>query len=186
MSPSLAIRINAAGLLVISGILLGAYYVQFGKGEFPCPLCLLQRLGMLGVAFGAMLNLRYGLRPAHYGVSLISAVFGACVSVRQILLHIVPGTGAAGYGSAVLGLHLYTWALIIFAAAILLIGIMMLFDRQFDDKSQTEASGHRTKVMNALFVLVILIAASNVVTTFIECGLGQCPADPLSYKELGK
>ena len=107
MSPSLATKMNIAGLLVICGVLLGAYYMQFVMGEFPCPLCLLQRLGMLGVGFGAMLNLRYGVRPAHYGVSLISAVFGASVSVRQILLHIVPGTGA--YGTPVLGLHLYTW-----------------------------------------------------------------------------
>ena len=36
------------------------------------------------------------------------------ISTRQILLHITPGD--PGYGSVVLGLHLYTWALLIFAA----------------------------------------------------------------------
>ncbi len=186
MTPYFAVRINIAGILVISGVLLGAYYVQFGKGEVPCPLCLIQRLGMLGVALGAMLNIRYGLRPAHYGVSLISAVFGASVSVRQILLHIVPGAGPSGYGSSVLGIHLYSWAFVVFAAAVLLIGIMLLFDSQFEKVDSTEAKSRKTPLITAVFFLIVLITLSNVITTFLECGTGQCPADPVSYMELGK
>lgn len=186
MTPTLANRINIAGLLIISGVLLGAYYIQFVKGEFPCPLCLLQRLGMLGVALGAMLNIRYGLRPAHYGVSLISAVFGASVSARQILLHIVPGAGQSGYGSAVLGMHLYSWAFVVFAVAILLIGIMMLFDKQFEKDDASESKSRKTPLTTVVFFLVVLIALSNVITTFLECGLAQCPDNPVSYIELGK
>jgi disulfide bond formation protein DsbB len=184
MTPSLATRINSYAVLGICGVLLGAYYIQFVEGEFPCPLCLLQRLAMLGVAFGAMLNLRYGIRPSHYGVSLLSAVFGACVSTRQILLHIVPGAGASGYGSAVLGMHLYTWAFIVFAVVILLIGIMMFFETQFEDSSENRSAKSIGWFVKAVFFLVVLIAASNVVTTFLECGLGQCPDNPISYKEL--
>jgi len=184
MTPSLATRINSYAVLGICGVLLGAYYIQFVEGEFPCPLCLLQRLAMLGVAFGAMLNLRYGIRPSHYGVSLISAVFGACVSTRQILLHIVPGTGASGYGSAVLGLHLYTWAFIVFAVVILLIGIMMFFEGQFEKNADNKSTSSLSRFIKAVFFLVVLIAAVNVVTTFLECGLGQCPDNPTSYKEL--
>lgn len=170
------------GVLGICGVLMGAYFIQFAKGEFPCPLCLLQRLGMLGVAFGAMLNLRYGIRPAHYGISLISAVFGASVSVRQILLHIVPGTG--GYGSPVWGLHLYTWAFIVFVSAILLIGFMMIFDGQFEDRDEDRSTRDMSLIVKAVFFLAVLITASNVVTTFLECGLGQCPDNPTSYEEL--
>ena len=116
MTPSLATRINSYAVLGICGVLLGAYYIQFVEGEFPCPLCLFQRLAMLGVAFGAMLNLRYGIHTRHYGVSLLSAIFGASVSIRQILLHIDPSD--SGYGSPVLGMHLYTWAFIVFAVVI--------------------------------------------------------------------
>jgi len=184
MNCSLAININIAALLIISVVLLGAYYVQFVKGEYPCPLCLLQRFGMLGVAFGAMLNLRYGPRPAHYGVSLVSAVFGASVSARQILLHIVPGTG--GYGTSVLGLQLYTWAFIVFAAAILLIGLMMLFEKQFQEDSQTKTPPRTSPLVTSVFFLVVFIAASNAVSAFLECGLGQCPGNPVSYIELDK
>ncbi|MCH7949854.1 MAG: disulfide bond formation protein B, partial [Candidatus Dadabacteria bacterium] len=48
MTPSLATRINSYAVLGISGVLLGAYYIQFVDGESPCPLCLLQRIAMLG------------------------------------------------------------------------------------------------------------------------------------------
>jgi disulfide bond formation protein DsbB len=182
MNPSLATRINAFGVLGICGVLLGAYYIQFVEGEFPCPLCLLQRLAMLGVAFGAMLNLRYGIHTRHYWVSLLSAIFGASVSIRQILLHIDPSD--SGYGSPVLGMHLYTWAFIVFAVVILLIGIMMFFETQFEDSSENRSAKSIGWFIKAVFFLVVLIAAVNVVTTFLECGLGQCPDNPTSYKEL--
>ena len=181
MPPSLATRINSYAVLGICGVLLGAYYIQFVDGEFPCPLCLLQRLAMLGVAFGAMLNLRYGIHTRHYGVSLLSAIFGASVSIRQILLHIDPSD--SGYGSPVLGMHLYTWAFIVFAVVILLIGIMMFFETQFEDSSENRSAKSIGWFVKAVFFLVVLIAASNVITTFLECGFGQCPDNPISYKE---
>jgi len=182
MTPSLATRINSYAVLGICGVLLGAYYIQFVEGEFPCPLCLLQRLAMLGVAFGAMLNLRYGIHTRHYGVSLLSAIFGASVSIRQILLHIDPSD--SGYGSPVLGMHLYTWAFIVFAVVILLIGIMMFFETQFEENADNKSTSSLSRFIKAVFFLVVLIAAVNVVTTFLECGLGQCPDNPTSYKEL--
>ncbi|MCZ6527912.1 MAG: disulfide bond formation protein B [Candidatus Dadabacteria bacterium] len=182
MTPSLATRINSYAVLGICGVLLGAYYIQFVEGEFPCPLCLLQRLAMLGVAFGAMLNLRYGIHTRHYGVSLLSAVFGASISIRQILLHIDPSD--SGYGSPVLGMHLYTWAFIVFAVVILLIGIMMFFETQFEKNADNKSTSILSRFIKTVFFLVVLIAAVNVVTTFLECGLGQCPDNPTSYKEL--
>jgi disulfide bond formation protein DsbB len=182
MTPSLAARINSYAVLGICGVLLGAYYIQFVEGEFPCPLCLLQRLAMLGVAFGAMLNLRYGIHTRHYGVSLLSAIFGASVSIRQILLHIDPSD--SGYGSPVSGMHLYTWALIVFVVAIFLIAVMMFFEGQFEKNADNKSTSSLSRFIKAVFFLVVLIAAVNVVTTFLECGLGQCPDNPTSYKEL--
>lgn len=182
MNPSLATRINAFGILGICAVLLGAYYVQFVKGELACPLCLLQRLAMLGVVFGAMLNLRFGIHTRHYAVSLISAVFGASVSVRQILLHI--NSSDIGYGSPVLGMHLYTWAFIVFVVVIILIGVMMFFEAQFENKEDNKSVENLSLFIKAVFLLVVFIAAANVVTTFLECGISECPSDPTSYKEL--
>lgn len=179
MTPALARNINILGVLGISSVLLGAYTFQFILWEFPCPLCLLIRMGMLGVAFGFLLNLKFGVRPSHYGVSLISAIFGGAVALRQILLHIVPGTGS--YGSAILGMHLYTWAFVIFAATALIVGILLIFDRQF----VTNPDNHKlTGFAKFVFILVIVITLANVVTAFFECGLGECPDNPTEYKLL--
>ena len=158
--------------------LCGAFVIQFGMGELPCPLCLLQRLGMTGIAVGAMMNLRFGVRPSHYGVSLLSALFGGSVSIRQILLHITPGD--PGFGDAVLGMHLYTWALLIFAATILLIGLMMLvggscIQAQCDPPA---AMDHLTKLVLALAITVTFV---NAVATFSMCGVWPCPDSPTTY-----
>ena len=100
--------LNAVGLLAISAIVVAAFVDQFVTFDLPCPLCLLQRVGLAAVGFGLGLNVLIGPRPRNYAMMLIGAVFGGSVSIRQILLHIVPGTGH--YGNAFLGLHFYTWA----------------------------------------------------------------------------
>jgi len=184
MNPSLAKNINAFGVLGLCGILLGAYYVQFANGELPCPLCLLQRLAVIGVAFGAMLNLRYGIHPKHYAISLLSAIFGACVSARQILLHIAPGSD--GYGSPVLGMHLYTWAFVVFVVTITLIGLMLLSEQQYGEYDEQKDTRDLDNFVQIVFFLVLIITAANVVTTYLECGLKQCPANPTSYIILDK
>lgn len=161
--------------------LLGAYWIQFVEGEFPCPLCLLQRLAMLGVAIGAMMNLRFGVHTSHYAVTIFSAIFGAAVSSRQILLHIAPGNpNGPGYGSAVFGWHLYTWGLIIFMATIGVVGMMMLYEKHFD--FGTPASPRAmTKPVKAVCALVIVITAANIFSTFLMCGLAPCPDSPKQY-----
>lgn len=110
-------------------ILILASLAQFFLKELPCPLCLLQRLGLLAMGFGFLLNIRYHIHPSHYALSLLAAVFTAFVSARQILLHIVPGSGA--YGDPVLGLHFYTWVFIFAFATIIYIAIVMSFSAQY-------------------------------------------------------
>jgi disulfide bond formation protein DsbB len=180
MTPQLARNFNILGALGISSVLLGAYGFQFILWEFPCPLCLLIRIGMLGVAFGFILNLKFGIRPSHYGVSIISATFGGAVALRQVLLHIVPGTGS--YGSPIMGMHLYSWAFVIFAATVLIVGILLIFDRQFV-KKETEVPKF-SGFSKFVFILVMAIALANVVTAFFECGICPCPDNPVQYELL--
>ena len=113
-------------VLVVSCVLLGAFGVQFLAGEFPCPLCILQRMAMILAVLGPVWMIAIGHRrktiePAvfttAFGMTVLGALLGAAISIRQILLHIAPGD--AGYGSPVLGLHLYTWALLVFVALLL-------------------------------------------------------------------
>ncbi len=131
MTQTRAITLNALSLYAVALVLTAAFAAQLVLHELPCPLCLLQRILFATLAIGPILNIRFGPRPSHYATSLLAATAGAVVSSRQVLLHIMPGD--AGYGSALMGYHYYTWALIGFIAAIVLLASILLFDRQFDD-----------------------------------------------------
>src|SRR5476649_2345288 len=130
MTRALAITLNALSLYAVALVLAAAFAAQWLLHELPCPLCLLQRIQFTVLAIGPILNIRWGPRPSHYALSLLAAAAGAAFSTRQILLHIMPGD--AGYGTALFGYHYYTLALIGFAAAIVLLAAILLFDRQFE------------------------------------------------------
>ena len=180
MTRSLAVTLNALALYAVALVLVVAFAAQLFLHELPCPLCLLQRIQFALLAAGPFLNVRFGPRPSHYALSLLVAVLGAAVATRQILLHIMPGD--AGYGSALLGYHYYTWAFIGFAVAIVLIAAMLLFDRQFDGGSaQSTEPGAFAR---AAVWLVIGLTALNVVATLLECGFAACPDNPVEYELL--
>lgn len=166
---------NGVGALVMFSVVIGAYGIQFIFLEPPCPLCLLIRIGMLAAGFGLVLNALFGPKPIHYGFALLGAIFGIIVSLRNIALHIVPGTGS--YGDAVFGFHLYTWAFLVFMAIIIAIATVMFFQRQFN-----EPSGPAPKIVNQVAVIALVIgiflSAANTFTTAVECGLGPCPDNP--------
>jgi disulfide bond formation protein DsbB len=133
------------------------------------------------LAIGPILNVRWGPRPSHYALSLLAAAAGMAFSTRQVLLHIMPGD--AGYGTALFGYHYYTLALIGFAAAIVLLAAILLFDRQFehDDAPPQVASG---AFATTAVWLVIALTALNVVSTLLECGFGACADNPVVYELL--
>ena len=181
MTQTRAITLNALSLYAVALVLAAAFAAQFILHELPCPLCLLQRILFAALAVGPILNIRFGPRPSHYAMSLLAAVAGAVASTRQVLLHIMPGD--AGYGSALLGYHYYTWALLGFITAIVLLAAILLFDRQFEeDKAVLPATGGAF-AQTAVW-LVIALTAANVVTTLLECGFGACADNPLVYELL--
>jgi hypothetical protein len=114
-------------------------------------------------------------------MSLLSAVAGAVASTRQVLLHILPGD--AGYGSALLGYHYYSWALIGFVAAIVLLAAILLFDRQFADDGAALPTDGGAFAQVAVW-LVIALTVANVTTTLLECGFGACADNPVVYELL--
>src|SRR3954447_13209666 len=181
MTQARAITLNAISLYAVALVLAAAFAAQLLLHELPCPLCLLQRLLFAMLAIGPILNVRFGPRPSHYALSLLAAVAGAAFSTRQVLLHIMPGD--AGYGTALLGYHYYTWALIGFITAIVLLAAILLFDRQFEeDKAVLQATGGAF-AQTAVW-LVIALTAINVVTTLLECGFGACADNPIVYELL--
>ncbi len=166
--------LNAAGLAGLIAVLVVAYTEQFAGHDLPCPLCLLQRVAIAGVAFGLLLNLRYGPQPSGYGIMLLSALFGMAVAGRQVLLHIAPGTGS--YGAPLLGLHLYTWSFVLFAAVILGTAVLLLIPRP-----TSPVRALPWQVQHGLAWAAIGLIALNAVTTFLQCGPLECPDNPVHY-----
>jgi disulfide bond formation protein DsbB len=171
-------------ILVICAVLLGGFVVEFGGGEFPCPLCFLQRMAMMLCALGpayVIMKARDGEVKTSdfatgYGMSIIAAVGGASISIRQILLHIVPPD--PGYGDPVLGLHLYTWALFVFVAVLVTSGLTLVFTRELEPQ---EVEFGRLSQLVLWFLGAIILA--NAVTVFAIEGLHwTLPDDPDSYR----
>jgi disulfide bond formation protein DsbB len=180
MTPARAVFLNVLALYALAGVLATAFAAQFILSELPCPLCLLQRIMFALLAIGPILNIRFGPRPSHYALSLLAAVIGAMVSGRQILLHILPGD--AGYGAELLGYHYYTWAFIAFAAAIVLLALVLLFDRQFAPQPAPPAATGLAAML--AISLVVALTAGNFASTLLECGFKACADNPVVYELL--
>ncbi len=175
---SLSLTLNTLSLYALSALLIGAFAMQFARDELPCPLCLLQRAFMCALAIGPILNLRFGPQPSHYALSMLAALAGAAVSMRQILLHILPGD--PGFGSAIFGYHYYTWAFIVFVAAIVLLALMLLLDCQFE---RTKAETLRPAATARIAVLLAIgLTAANILSTLAVCGFAACPDNPVRYE----
>ncbi len=176
-------------IVAYSGVILAAISTQFTNGEMPCPLCMLQRMGMILVGIGSVWmagmarkgTLNLGKAARCYGLMILSACLGGFVSVRQINLHILPGD--PGYGGTVAGLHLYTWALITFIIVVLYCGITMLFTRElFPVMPSGKAARIASNLMIGLFLAVIV---ANIVLVFLEEGFHPVlPDDPSRYELL--
>lgn len=168
-------------------VMLSAFYIQFAMGEFPCPLCMLQRYAMilstLSALFIIMQARRGTLTTARYaqglGMGLLSVLAGSSVSIRQMLLHIKPGDH--GYGEPVLSLHLYTWAFITFAIVMVYVGVMLMLMPKGIPAAPAPGSAH-WKLSTAIIWLFIGVVAANVIAIiFLEGFAGVLPDDPTGY-----
>ena len=180
-------------MLAYTGVMLGAFTVQFAEGEFPCPLCMLQRYAMILSSLGAMWivmqarrgTLTMGRYAQGLGLGLLAALAGATISTRQVLLHILPGD--PGYGSAVLGLHLYTWALITFVVVALFTAVaLILMPKAVATAPGPSWLGRLGGGVSLLVVwLFLIVVAANVVAIiFLEGAAWVLPDDPTSYNLL--
>lgn len=172
-------------VLVVTCVLLGAFSVQFVEGEFPCPLCILQRMAMMLAVMGPVWMIAVGHRresidPAvfttAFGMTVLGSILGSAISIRQILLHIAPGN--PGYGSPVWGMHLYTWALLVFVALLLDAGIHLTFIRE-DVPIVPKHPPIVSKIILWIFGLVVF---ANALAVFAEAGFHLfLPDNPTNY-----
>jgi disulfide bond formation protein DsbB len=171
-------KLNILGLIAIIIASAMAFVLQIYYNELPCPLCLLQRLAILFAGYGFLLNLRFGFHRIHYGLSIIGAMIANLFATRQILLHIVPGTGS--FGEPLFGLHLYTWVRIFGMLWIAYIAFIFLINHRFQKSTKKRPrylAISNTVVCYGLFLLTFM----NIFGTILVCGLGNCPDNPVSY-----
>jgi disulfide bond formation protein DsbB len=177
VTVSLSRLLNALGLVAIDTVLVVAFADQLWFRALPCPICILQRAAFIAAGFGLALNLIVGPRPSHYGLAILGAVTGTVIAADQVLLYVVPGSGS--YGNVILGLHLYSWALLMFVAIVAGCAVMLLFDRQF---AAAEPLPVRLTLLPVLGVALLgLLALGNVISTLAICGVGLCPETPSGY-----
>lgn len=183
MNDTLALRLKALGLLAVSAVLVFAFADQLLNSDLACPLCILQRVGFVLAGFGLALNLKFGQRASHYAVVVLGAAAGLTVAVRQVLLHIVPGSGS--YGEPFLGLHFYTWAAILFFVMIVGAALLTLFEQGFRTAGRERPlEGPRDRLALTALILFTVLVAANGISTLLESGGGLCPDNPTGYELL--
>lgn len=172
-------------IAVLAAILTAALVLQLAMGELPCPLCLLERLCMFGIALGVVLNLRAGFSDRNTGLSLIFAVLLLVIAMRQTLLDIYPRPGHAYIGSAILGLHMPVWSVLI-AAATLAAFALKLAVLGGDDHRRLHPPDSFAWVRPAGTVLaaaILALALANTGLVLLQCGLSECHTE--GYRLLG-
>lgn len=174
---SVSARLVDIGLLGIlaglAAILTAAMVLQYAGGEIPCPLCLLQRVAMFGICFGVIRHTRDGFDGRNIGISLVWALFLLLVSVRQVLLNIVKRPGHAYPGSAVFGLHMPVWSVVIaFAVLLAFAGVLALFGDERPRAGPRSPLSRRVADLAGLYVMALCLI--NLVSAVVQCGFAAC------------
>jgi disulfide bond formation protein DsbB len=161
-------------LVALAAALTAAMVMQYAFGELPCPLCLLQRYAMFGCCFGIIMQLRSEEKSERgAGIGALFALVLLIISVRQTLLDLFPRPGHAYVGSAVFGLHMPVWSVLI--AVALLAGFavrLALFGAP--RPSAPNALPPMGRLTRYIAFYVVLICAINFASVVIQCGAGQC------------
>jgi disulfide bond formation protein DsbB len=158
--------IDCAALFGVSFTLLEAFYYQLVLGELPCAFCNLIRVGFMIFGAGLLLNLRFGADAWNYVISAIGALIGSLISLLFMFAKAPSYTTPTG--SAVLGLHMYSWTFIIFTGAwIYCVVLLALLGRTSEEKMPTLAP---SRIRNAVMGLFIVLIGANLVSAFLENG----------------
>jgi disulfide bond formation protein DsbB len=158
-------------LSTLAAVLTAAMVMQYAFGEIPCPLCLLQRYAMFGCCFGIVMQLRSVNSERGAGFGAFFALVLLVVSVRQTLLDLFPRPGHAYIGSAVFGLHMPVWSVLI---AVALLGGFAVRLALFGAPRSSTPPPLMRRLTQGLALYVVLLCAINFVSVIVQCGAGEC------------
>lgn len=162
-----------AMMLAMAGILTAAMIFQYYGGEIPCPLCLLQRVAMFGVCFGIILHFRYGPSARNDGFCILFALLLLIVSTRQTLIDIYPRPGHSYIGSAVFGLHMPVWSIVIALTILLAFAVKsaVLGGGALRDPQPSPIIGRLARLLGLYVIALCLINFGSVI---VQCGVDAC------------
>jgi len=161
-------------LLVIAAILTVAMGYQYLNNEIPCPLCLLQRVALFGVCFGIIQNLRSGYSDRNAGWGLLFSVFLLIISVRQTLLDIYPRPGHGYIGSAVFGIHMPVWSVLIATALLIAFALKLAVLGGDAKQAGTKPGGALGFVAMLASLYVVALCVINLASVVVQCGIETC------------
>ncbi len=159
-------------LVALAAVLTAAMVMQYAFGEIPCPLCLLQRYAMFGCCFGIIVQLRAAATERGAGIAAGFAVLLLVIAVRQTLLDLFPRPGHAYVGSAVFGMHMPVWSVLI--AVALLAGFAVRLAVFGAPRAAPDKASAIGRLTGALALYVLLICAINFASVVVQCGAGEC------------
>jgi len=110
------------------------------------------------------------------GFSLLFAIVLLVISVRQSLLDIYPRPGHEYIGSAIFGIHMPVWSIIIALALLTAYAIKLAIlggDEYLREADVSEFPAIR-RIADILSIYVIAIGLINLVSVVLQCGLGEC------------
>lgn len=97
-------KLNLLGFLACAAAMAFALYLQYGRGEEPCPLCIFQRIAMIGtglVFLIATLHAPGGRgRWVYAGLTALTALAGVGLAARHVWLQSLPADQVPACGPA--------------------------------------------------------------------------------------
>ncbi|QIW09813.1 disulfide bond formation protein B [Francisella sp. LA112445] len=179
--------LSAIEVIVITAIIIIDFYFQFSMYNMPKPisLILLQRMGLLAMGFGFLLNTHFHIRPSHYAYSLLATVFTLLVSLKIISIHMLD---PIGIGPKLFGVHMYSWVFVISIIYLVYIAIVMSFSGQYDLHQRTakEVSESSNKVIRTIthivFAIFVILTIISIGSAFYACADGACAVQQVAQQ----
>lgn len=86
--------LSLGGFLICAGAMAFALYLQYGENQEPCPMCIFQRIAMIGCGVVFLLAALAGPRAwgrwVWSGLVILVATIGALIAARHVWLQSLP------------------------------------------------------------------------------------------------
>ncbi|ALR34418.1 disulfide bond formation protein B [Corynebacterium pseudotuberculosis] len=167
----------AAAVFIIMAFPVGVanIYLGFINGESPCILCGNERFGMVLIGALGVFILRYGARMRYVVTLLLVAFYYLYTTVRHWGGRANADLGQ-GFGDAVLGVHTYTWGILVYwvVIGVLAIGLIFIGKDKMLQKEFTSSELEVKKFSPAtkfVAIVAIVITCANCVQFLIGNGI---------------